>query len=594
MLFSKHTNGYYLKYGWLFLIGTISVILIDIVQLRIPRLIGQVVNGINTGTVETDGTVFVFDMDFLLRRICLPVIIVMLIMLGGRFLWRLCFSSVSVGVERDLRTRMFDRCRHLSQDYYSESKIGNLMSLFTNDIDTIQDCFGWGILMLCDVVFLGGIALYNMARMSLTLTLLSLIPMALMAGMAVILDKFMEKRWDERQAAFSHLSDFSQEMFTGIAVVKAFVKEAHELREFRKLNGKNEKANVAFTRLDMMFEVGLTLFIEAVICIVLGYGGYLVHLGVFNVGQLVEYLGYFDAVIWPCIAISELIGMTARGHASAKRVGALLTAKTSVADQPDAADFDTVRGDISFRHLTFTYPGAETPALVDVSFDIKAGENVGITGRTGAGKTTLVDLLLRVWNVPAGTLFLDGHDVTEMTIHSLRENAAYVPQDNFLFSDTIAHNIAFACDTEEPDAVERAARMAGVHDDVAEFHAGYATVLGERGVTVSGGQKQRISIARALMKNAPVLVLDDSVSAVDTDTERHILGELRRERLGKTTILIAHRISTVAGMDKIVYLDEGRVLDVGTHEELYARCASYRRAVDLQKLEEEREVESHV
>ena len=594
MIFSKYTNKYYVRFAWLLLLGTLSVILIDVVQLQIPRLLGDVVNGINTGSVETNGVAVAFDMDFLLHRICLPVILVMLIMLVGRFLWRLCFSSVAVGVERDLRSRMFDRCRHLSQDYYSKSKIGNLMSLFTNDIDTIQDCFGWGILMLCDVVVLGGIALYKMARMSLWLTLLSLIPMALMAITAVILDKFMEKRWDERQAAFSRLSDFSQEMFTGIAVVKAFVKEAHELREFRKLNGKNEKANVDFTRLDMMFEVALTLFIEAVICIVLGYGGYLVYRGVFNVGQLVEYLGYFDAVIWPCIAISELIGMTARGHASAKRIGELVTAETTVKDKPDATDFDTVRGDISFRHLTFTYPGAEVPALVDVSFDIKAGENVGITGRTGAGKTTLVDLLLRVWNVPEGTLFVDGRDVTGMTIRSLRDNAAYVPQDNFLFSDTIDHNISFASDEKDRERVENAARMAGIHEDVAGFHAGYDTVLGERGVTVSGGQKQRISIARALMKDAPVLVLDDSVSAVDTDTERHILGELRRERHGKTTILIAHRISTVAGMDKIVYLDEGKVLDVGTHEQLYARCESYRRAVDLQKLEEEREVPAHV
>lgn len=594
MIFGKHINRYYIRYGWLLLLGTVAVILVDIAQLRIPRLIGQIVNGINTGTVEADGVSVVFDMEYLLRHICLHVILIMLAMLCGRFLWRFCFSNGAVYVERDLRSRMFACCGRLSQDYYSESKIGSLMSLFTNDIDTIQDCFGWGIIMLCDVVFLGSLALYNMARMNLTLTLLSLIPIALMAGMAAILDQFMEKRWDRRQAAFSRLSDFSQETFTGLAVVKAFVKEAHELRTFRKLNRENEQANVAFTRLDTLFEVGLTLFIESVICIVLGYGGYLVHRGVFNAGQLVEYVGYFDAVIWPCIAISQLIGMTARGRASVKRVSALLEAETTVKDKPNAEKFDTVRGDISFRHLTFTYPGAATPALIDVSFDIAAGENVGITGRTGAGKTTLVDLLLRVWNVPAGTLFVDGHDVTDMTIHSLRENAAYVPQDNFLFSDTIDHNIAFASDQKDRERVEKAARMAGVHNDVIGFHAGYETVLGERGVTVSGGQKQRISIARAIMKDAPVLVLDDSVSAVDTDTERHILDELRQERRGKTTVLIAHRISTVAGMDKIIYLDEGRVLDVGTHAELYDRCPAYRRAVDLQKLEEEREVANGV
>lgn len=593
MLFNKHTNGYYLRYGWLLLIGTVAVVLVDIVQLRIPRLIGQMVNGINIGAVETEGVVYAFDMAYLLQKICLPIILILLTMFFGRFLWRICFSMTAVRVERDLRSRMFGHCRVLSQKYYSESKIGNLMSLFTNDIDTIQDCFGWGILMVCDVFVLGGLALYNMARMNLTLTLFSLIPTTLLAVMAMVMDRLMEKRWDVRQAAFSKLSDFSQEIFTGLAVIKAFVKEAHKLHVFRKLNQKNEEANVAFTRLDSLFYVGITLFIESVICVILGYGGYLVYGGVFNAGQLIEYVGYFEAVIWPCFALSELIGMTARGKASIKRVGALLDAEPDVCDKPDAEKFDTVRGDISFRHLTFTYPGATTPALFDVTFDIKAGENVGITGRTGAGKTTLVDLLLRVWNVPAGTLFLDGHDVTEMTIHSLREYAAYVPQDNFLFSDTVANNISFASDVKEPERVEKSARMAAVHDDVTGFHAGYDTVLGERGVTVSGGQKQRISIARAVMKDAPVLVLDDSVSAVDTETEQHILGELRRERRGKTTLLIAHRISTVASMDKIVYLDEGRVLDVGTHEELYARCDAYRRAVDLQKLEEEREALNH-
>ena len=312
------------------------------------------------------------------------------------------------------------------------------------------------------------------------------------------------------------------------------------------------------------------------------------HEGVFNAGQLVEFIGYFNAIVWPVMAVSQLIEMRSRGKASLARIGKLLDAEIDVKDRPGVADCGPLNGDISFRDLTFRYPGGEYDVLRHVTLDIRAGENVGIVGRVGSGKTTLVDLILRTYNVPDGTLFLDGHDVNDIPIRAVRRSAAYVPQDNFLFSDTIANNISFASDGGARADVEQAAEWAGVHDNIIEFPDRYDTLLGERGVTVSGGQKQRISIARALMKDAPVLILDDSVSAVDVGTEKHILGNLRRLRQGKTTILIAHRISTVEGMDKVIYMDDGAVVDVGTHAELYERCAGYRTMVELQKLDEEK------
>ena len=295
-------------------------------------------------------------------------------------------------------------------------------------------------------------------------------------------------------------------------------------------------------------------------------------------------------MVWPVMAVSQLIEMTSRGKASLNRVSELLDAKQDVVDKPDVEDVKDIEGRIEFRHLTFRYPDGEFDVLKDVSFTIEPGENVGLVGKTGSGKTTIVDLILRTYNVPDGTIFLDGHDVNTIPIRDVRAAAAYVPQDNFLFSDTIENNIAFAYEGEkaaEAEAAEEAARLAAVHDNIADFKDKYMTMLGERGVTVSGGQKQRISIARALMKHAKILILDDSVSAVDTKTEQEILTNLKKNRAGLTTILIAHRISTVEDMDKIVFIDDGRVVDVGTHDELIARCPDYKKMVDLQKLEDE-------
>ena len=584
MIFGKHINRYYLRYmGW-FLLGMVSLFAVDYCQMVIPKLYRMVINGMNTGLV--DGTT-PFTMDILLDRVCMPLLIVILTMVVGRFLWRVCFFGSAIKVEKNLRDRMFDQARHLSREYYQVNKVGDLMSLFTNDLDTVQECVGWGIMMLCDALLMGTLAVYNMWQMDHFLTILALIPMGLLMAASTVLGKYMTKKWDERQEAFSRLSDFSQESFSGIAVIKAFVKEAKELMAFRKLNEENEKANIEFTRASVLMRILVTFFIEVVVCVILGYGGYLVYNHTFDAGMLLEFLSYFLAVVWPIMAVAELIDMTSRGAASLKRVGELLDAEVTVKDAENVKHLPSIKGGVEFRHLTFRYPGADYNALEDVSFTIRPGESVGLVGKTGSGKTTLVDLLLRTYNVPDGTVFIDGHDVNTVPIQDVRAGCAYVPQDNFLFSDTIANNIAFASDHDHRESIIRAAKLADVDDNISEFQLGYETVLGERGVTVSGGQKQRISIARALMKEAPILILDDSVSAVDTKTETAILQNLRDTRQGLTTILIAHRISTIEKMDKILFVEEGRMAGVGTHEELYETNLAYRKMVDLQKLEEE-------
>ena len=587
MIFGKHINRYYLKYaGWL-LLGLVSLVAVDFLQLEIPKLYRMVINGMQFGVVDLDGTMMPFDMDFLLDHICMPMVGVILAMVFGRFLWRICFFGSAVRLEEDLRNRMFLHAKDLSREYYQVNKVGDLMSLFTNDLDTVQECFGWGVMMFFDAVLMGILAVGNMWQMDHMLTVLSLIPMGFLLASATVVGKHLTIKWDLRQEAFSRLSDFSQESFSGIAVIKAFVKEAKELMAFKQLNVENEKANLDHTKASVLMRVLVTMFVESVICVILGYGGYLVYKGTFNAGQLLEFIGYFNAIIWPIMAVSELIDMSSRGRASLNRLGDLLDAEVTVKDRPGVEDLVDVKGDIEFRNLTFRYPDGEYDALKDVSFTIRAGENVGLVGKTGSGKTTLVDLILRTYNVPDGTVFVDGKDVNRVSIRSVREACAYVPQDNFLFSDTIENNIAFGVSGGSDQAITQAAVLADVHSNISEFQQGYGTVLGERGVTVSGGQKQRISIARALMKDAPILILDDSVSAVDTKTETTILSNLRRTRAGKTTILIAHRISTIEKMDKILFIDDGALAAVGTHGELYETCPAYRKMVDLQKLEEE-------
>ena len=587
MIFGKYINKYYLKYAPNLLLGLFALWAVDYLQLIIPELYQMVINGMNQGYVMVDGVQQAFDMAFLLDKICMPMVGVAVAIVFGRFLWRVSIFGAAIRVETNLRDEMFDHAKNLSREYYQQNKVGNLMSLFTNDLDTVQECYGWGFMQFFDAVILGTMSMAKMWQMNHMLAVLSLIPMALLFVCASIVGRVMTKKWDYRQECFSQLSDFSQESFSGIAVIKAFVKETLELLAFKKLNDENEAANIDFTKTSVLMRIMVGSFVESVMCIIIGYGGYLVYKGTFNAGQLMEFIGYFTAIVWPIMAVSDLIDMTSRGKASLKRISELLDAAVTVKDRPGVGELKDVKGGIEFRDLTFRYPDGELDELHHVSFTIRPGESVGLVGKTGAGKTTLVDLILRTYNVPDGTIFIDGQDVNSVSIHSVRENCAYVPQDNFLFSDTIARNIAFGNSQVDMGMVRHAAVLADVDENISQFQQGYETVLGERGVTVSGGQKQRISIARALMKDAPILILDDSVSAVDTKTERAILDNLKQTRRGKTTILIAHRISTIEQMDKVLFIDGGTVAGFGTHEALYAQNAAYRKMVDLQRLEEE-------
>jgi ATP-binding cassette, subfamily B, multidrug efflux pump len=586
MIFGQTINKYYKKYFFRFFIGVLALIMVNYAQLEIPRLTGELIDGLADGT---------YGQPELLRLISLIAIVGVLIT-AGRFFWRIGIIGAARRIDYDIRNEMFKKSLILSNDFYSNHKVGGLMAHFINDTQAVRMAIGPGMIMFVDAVFLGSLVLIRMYALSSSLTLLVVIPLSTIAVAGTILGNKMRKRFKTAQKAFEELSDFTQESFSGIAVVKAFVKEGIELREFLKTNQNTKDKNIAYVRLATILQIIVQSVVSLVFILIIIFGAQLIlsteaSANPFTVGGLVAFSSYFGLLVWPIMAVTMIIRTRSQGKASLERIDEILYAPVDVYDADDVVEIDTLKGDITFKHLDFQYPDGDELALKNINMDIKAGETVGILGRTGSGKTSIVDLLLRIYNVKRGQLFIDGIDIMQIPLKTLRENFGYVPQDGFLFSDTIKNNITLGLH-HDPDIqkVEDVAMMSDVHDNIITFKDGYETIIGERGVTLSGGQKQRVSIARALMKNAPILILDDAVSAVDTATEEKILNNLKKMRQGMTTIMIAHRISTVKYADKIVLIDEGEVIATGDHATLLKTSELYKKMVQQQSLAQDKEV----
>ena len=590
MLFGKYINKYYAKYCWLFLIGLVGLVAVDVFQLFIPEYLGKLVDMFGGGTIDTGA----------LKEIILGVMVVALVMFFGRIMWRLSIFNASQRIEADLRHNMFLKSERLSQRYYHENKVGTIMAWFTTDLETIEEFFGWGSVMLVDAMFLSVLALYKMFSLDWVLSCILLIPLALIIVWGMLVEKFMALKWEQRQTEFDKLYDFSQESFTGIRVIKAFVKETQQLHAFAKIAKRNKDANIELVKVSVIFDAIIEIIISAIMALILGLGGYFVYkyvtgspVSIFGhtidmtAGRLITFVGYFDTLIWPMIALGQVVTMRSRSKASLKRITNFLDQEEEIRNPQNAVVLDDVKGEIKFDGFSFAYPNSDSNVLKNVSVEIKAGENVGIVGKIGSGKTTLVNTLLHLYNVEKGKVFIDGHDIMDCDIDSLRKAIGYVPQDNFLFSDKVKNNIAFSCENLDMDKVYDAAKFADVHSNIEDFTEGYETVSGERGVTLSGGQKQRISIARAYIKDAPIMILDDSVSAVDVKTEETILENIQRQRKGKTTLVIASRVSTVSHLDKILVLDKGEVEAFDTPQRLEEISPTYKKMVYLQKLERE-------
>ena len=589
LLWGKHINKYYLRYLIFFLLGIAALVTVDWYQLKIPEILGQVVQHL-----KDDGTIDIYGAYF--HDMMIEVVIVAVILLIGRVLWRLTLFFASKKIEENLRNEMMKKASELDVNYYHQNSVGNIMSWATNDIETIEEFMGWGSLMMIDGVFLTVFALIKMHILSTTLALISLVPILLIAISGAICNKFMSERWRLRQESNDALYDFSRESFTGIRVIKAFTKEIQQIHAFAKIAKHNETVNVKFTQTAVIFDVSLEVIIGLVVAIILGFGGWFIYATVVNdpvvifgyavylkPGELITFFGYFSSLIWPMIALGHVVSSFSKARTSYKRIAHFLDTPIDIKDSEDAIEKE-IMGKITFNHFSFTYPNNKKEVISDINLEIKKGETIGVVGMVGSGKSTLINSLLHLYNVNKGQIFIDDTDIMDISLSSLRSGVSIAPQDNFIFSGKLSENIAFSSEDIIQEKVIDSSVFADVKKDIEEFPDKFETVIGENGQTVSGGQRQRISLARAFYKDSPILILDDVVSAVDLKTEQVILSNIKKERAGKTTIIVASRVSTVMNVDRVIVLNKGQLEAFASPKELLKTSHTFSRMAFLQNI----------
>lgn len=572
--------GGYAKSRWLhYAAGILALAAVDLMNVYIPQFTGQITDGLKAGTIGMDGV----------WRLIGLIILMGAAMAAGRFGWRYFIFGAALDVRRRLQEDLFAHLERLSMRYYNEHKTGDLMAHFTNDMRSVQMLMGPTVVTAFDatvmlVMVLGKMMFY----VDMRLTLVAVIPLLLIMYGDYYYGKVMHRKFFAKQRAFSDLTDQVQEAVSGIRVIKAFVQERQELAAFARVNRLNQDRNMAVARTQALFMPLLDLVIGVSGLLTLLYGGYLTIAGEITLGQFEAFNLYIAMLVWPMLAAGECITFISQGMASLKRIRTILDEKPEIVDGAEVKDVAALRGEIDLDGLTFAYPDQEDVTVLDsIRVHVDQGSTLAVLGRTGSGKSTLANLLLRLYDTKSDMIRIDGRPICEIPLSVLRRDVAYVPQESFLFSDTLERNIAFGAERKSREEIQRAARDACIHSNIMDFPEGYDTMVGERGVTLSGGQKQRSAIARALLKDAPILILDDALSAVDTDTEEQILHNLRRNRAGRTTIIIAHRISTIQNADRILVLDEGRAAEYGSHEELMALGGIYRSIHDKQQLEKQ-------
>ncbi|MGD9677454.1 MAG: ABC transporter transmembrane domain-containing protein [Vulcanibacillus sp.] len=558
-----------------YIIGILVLIIVATIIIFPPYAVGIVVDHIIDGTL-TETILLNWILLIMLSAILLYIL---------RYVWRIMIYSAAARLSRILRNKLYKHFTEQSPSFYNQQRIGDLMAHATNDIQAVEVTAGDGILTLIDSITLGSIVIILMSTtISWELTLICLLPMPFMALTTSYYGNLIHKRFYKAQAAFSNLNDKVQESISGMRVIKSFGKESSEQNDFSLKSIDTVNKNIAVAKVDALFDPTITFIVGISYFLAIGFGARYVVLDELTIGKLTTFVMYLGKLIWPMLAFGYLFNIVERGRASYDRINILLNTKPEIINKESALE-DIPKGNIKFEINSFTYPGKTYPTIKNINFTINKGQTLGIIGKTGSGKTTLLRLLLREFDLDDGQISIGDKSIYDYTLNSLRSAMSYVPQEHFLFSTTVAENIAFAKPSASLEEIQSVAKLADVHTDIINFNNGYGTIIGERGTTLSGGQKQRISIARAFLINSDILILDDALSAVDAKTEETILLELQKNRLNKTTLIATHRISSIQHADLIIVLDNGEIVDSGTHEELIRNDNWYKEIFRRQQLE---------
>lgn len=570
------------KLSWFFrqewkayFVGVFFLIIVAILQVVSPRIVGIIIDEIALGTLTMAS----------LWKWTAIILIAGVLQYLFRYIWRMKIWGTSAELEKILRSRLFKHFTEMDAVFFQKYRTGDLMAHATNDLNAIRMVAGAGILTLADSISSGGITLFTMFFLiDWRLTLIAMIPLPALTLVSRILGQKMHKRFRKAQAAFSSLNDKTQESVSGVKVIKTFGEEEEDIRDFEAMTKDVVAKNKSVYLVDALFDPAIQLILGLSFALTIIFGGRFVVEGSISIGQLVSFISYIGMMAWPMLAVGRLFNVLERGSASYSRIDELLKEKSTIQEQKNAVR-TVVSGDLDFQVSSFSYPNSKEISLHDVNFHLKRGQTLGIVGRTGSGKSTIFRLLLREYDQYTGSINYNGIDIRDYSLDALLSGIGYVPQDNFLFSSDVRENIRFADPSISQQKVEEAARLTAIHHDILGFPDGYDTMVGERGVSLSGGQKQRIAIARALVTEPELLILDDSLSAVDAKTEEAILTGLKQQRADQTTIIAAHRISSVMHANEIIVLDEGRIVERGTHHELMELNGWYRRMYEKQQLE---------
>ncbi|MFS0687855.1 ABC transporter transmembrane domain-containing protein [Sporosarcina sp. 179-K 8C2 HS] len=571
-----------LQLGWFFKqrkkqygLGVAALVFVSLLQLLPPKIIGLIVDDITEATLSASE----------LTKWLIILGLAGILMYVSRYYWRVMIFGSAVLLSRTMREKLFNHFTRMSPSFYQKRRVGDLMAHATNDINAVQQTAGMGILTLVDSISTGGFVILTMAlTINWKLTVIALIPFPFMIFLTSYYGRLLRRRFRFAQEAFSNLNDKTQESISGIKVIKTFGQEKEDIEDFTDLSTDVVAKNMRVAKVDALFDPTITGIFAVSYILSFYFGTKFIIAEEMSIGDMVAFSTYLGLLVWPMLAFGFLFNIVERGNASYSRIMELLSIDPDIKDVTGAID-RRPEGDLFFDIEEFKFPDDESPALYDVHFTLKRGETLGIVGKTGSGKTAILKLLLREFEGYKGSIVYGGHPINQYKQQRLRESIGYVPQDHFLFSTTIAENIAFTNPKIDRERIYEAARLAHIHDDITGFEEGYETVVGERGVSLSGGQKQRVSIARALIMQPELLILDDSLSAVDAKTEEAILESLKQTRTGETTIITSHRLSAIQHAHKIIVMHEGTIVEAGTHEELIALDGRYKEMYDLQQLE---------